>query len=302
MLLVAAAWIASISPARADDPYRALAERLASANLPSNARIEVVAGRVPGLPVAFSPPPRSTIVGTVIRRPNPSPSPQAVQYTVYDVYVDLPGTAGAAVDALEAAFAPRGYRRTQASTPLGGFQGEEVNWFATLCATPAAPAITIRAVAVNNVAHAQVSETAAEGTGGPVRSVCSVPATPGPPRPPPRLAPAFSLPVLGRLPDVTVQSRGGARSDNDASSFAEITANLSARALVEAWSAQLVTQGWASHGVASTPESAVATFGRTVDGRAQLATLMVARRREGHYWAVIQSAFADPPADPSASR
>lgn len=271
----------AVAPA-ADDPValRALAMRLADENGNGSADVQLTVASVAQLPVPLALPAGAHAVGTVVRRPTGPGWYGAYRYTEYRVYLDAPQAPDDLVAALTTALQPGGYQRK--TPPPGGFavSGAE---YVTLCKDATSPAVILRAARRGERTEAVITESIASADnpqgGG---TACS-------PRPMIGGSDATPLPKIGAVDGVTVSRRSISSGYGFSEQTVDVTTAVAPAALVAAWSRQIAGDGWSPDGSAAGDAGAVATFRRTVDGRARVIVVSLGRVAQGRYLASLRS-------------
>jgi hypothetical protein len=293
---VAAALIAALAllagpPAVAqDDSLRVLAERLARDSALGPADIELDAGTIPALPVAFVPPSGARIVGTAVERPRagtPAVQPRTTRYRVYFSAAQPPR---ALVDALIAGFARDGYalKPLQFGPVAGGLPNPAVA-VANLCRTAADPSVFVRARRTGAETDAVVEEALAPPADTPFGGPCDDRRS---------ADPQAVLPLLRSAPAVSVSLRSNSTAPDGATETADVFTSLAPRTVVEGWAAQAVADGWAERSIVSSDALATASFARDVAGRPRLLVIALARVRTGQFYASLTNVAT--PAEPTS--
>ena len=270
---------------------RALAERLARESTLGPSDVNLFAGTIPALPVAFVPPPSAQVIGATLERPRAGGIAAAPRFTRYRVFLTVPNTAQEIVDAIVAGFARSGYARTPTvfGNAPGGFASASPIT-ANLCRAAGDPRILVRARSTGSASDVVVEETVSVLGGA--REVG------GPCDPERRIDPQAGLPAIRSARAVSIVTRANAATPDASSQTADVFTGLGARTLVEGWAAQAVADGWALRSVTSSEETAVATLARDLDGHPRLLLIAVARVRPGQYYASLTNAAT--PAEPNA--
>jgi hypothetical protein len=292
-LAVCALLSQALGAAAQPDPgaLSALAERLARDSALGSSEIELFAGAIPALPVAFTPPPGTRVIGTAVERARPAAPATAARFTRFRIYLTLTGTPEAAVDAIAAGFASGGYARTPAlfgSAPGGFATASPV--VANFCRAAGDPRVLVRARTVGASTDAVVEETVRAPGGG--RELG------GPCEPDRRPDPLAGLPVLRSARAVAVVTRANALAPDATTQTADVFTTLAARTVLDGWTADAVAGGWTLRSVTSTDEIAVAALARELEGHPRTLVISIARVRPGQYYASLTNAAT--PAEPNA--
>ena len=292
--LIAACAVLVPAPLPAQDAgaLRALGERVARDSAAGPADIELLAGTIPNLPVAFAPPAGAKVVGTVVERPRADATAGQNRYTRYRVYFSAAPSPQELVDAVAAGFARSGYAVTPTlyGNARGGFASTSPV-AANLCRAAGDPRVLVRARTSGAATDAVVEET--------------IPA-PGNPRdgggpcdPARRADPFATFPVLRSTRSVAITTRVNAVTPDSLTQTADVYTSLAARTIVDGWAAQAVADGWTQRTVVSTDEGAFATFARDLEGRTRLLVVSLGRVRAGQYYASLTSVSV--PAEPNSA-
>ena len=286
-LVLAAFGLTPVAAAAADDPaaLRALAMRLANDNGSGSADIELTVASVAQLPVPLAIPGGAQVLGTVLRRPTGSAPLGMYRYTEYRVYLDSAQTPDDLVAALASALQPAGYQRKVSAfgQPAGGFAVSAPEMVA-LCKDETAPAVIVRSARRDGRTEAVVTETI-PSPDNPQRggTACSA-------RPMFGGQDASPLPVLGAVDGVTVSRRSSnfrlrvLRANRRRRH--RVAARGGADGVVQADRGRRVVGGGSP---AVSDAGAVASFRRTVDGRARVVVVSLARIAQGRYLASIRN-------------
>jgi hypothetical protein len=222
----------------------------------------------------------------VVRRPTGPSTYGAYRYTEYRVYLDSAQAPDDLVAALATALQPAGYQRKIPSfgQPGGGFavSGPE---YVTLCKDETAPAVILRSSRHDGRTEAIITETIPSAD-NPQRggTACSVR---------PFIAAgsdASPLPKIGAVDGVTVSRRSGTSGYGFSEQTVDVATALSPAAVVSAWSKQIADDGWSPDGSPALGDvGGVATFRRTVDGRARVIVVSLGRVGQGRYLASVRN-------------
>ena len=286
LVIAAFGLVPAVAPA-ADDPValRALAARLANDYGSGPADVQLTVASVAQLPVPLALPAGARVVGTVVRRPTGPATYGMYRYTEYRVYVDAPQAPDEFVAALASALQPEGYSRKVPSfgQPGGGFAVSAPE-FATLCKDETAPAVNVRSSRRDGHTEAVITETI-PSPDNPQRG-----GTPCSSRPTMAGSDSSPLPKIGAVDGVTVSRRSSTSGYGFSEQTVDVTTALTPAAVVTAWSKQITDDGWLPDGPAAVGDAgAIATFRRTVDGRARVIVMSLGRVAQGRYLASVRN-------------
>jgi hypothetical protein len=299
LFLAASGLVPAVAPA-ADDPaaLRALAVRLATENVNGPADVELRVASVVQLPIPLALPADAHVVGSMVRRPTGTADYGGYRYTEYRVYLDSAQPPEALVAALASALQPAGYQRKIPSfgQPAGGFavSGPE---FITLCKDETSPAVILRASRRGGRTEAVVTETI-PSPDNPQRAgtACG-------PRPTVVGSDTSPLPKIGSLDGVTITRRSATSGYGFSEQTVDVTTGLAPAALVAAWSKQIAADGWSVDAPPAAGDAgAVATFRRTVDGRARVVVVSLGRVAQGRYLASVRNIGSGEPSTAATGR
>ncbi len=287
--LTAALFLVPSAAAPADDPgaLRLLADRVAGEYASANTAVDLEVAKIGTLPIPLTFPSSACIVGELVRRPV-GEAYGTYRYTEYHVYLDTAQPSDALVQAIVSSAATAGYVPFTSSigTVAGGFVTAPTT--TVLCKDGSTDAIAIRSG--NSGARAEVTVT------------ISIPAATNAPfagtqcggRPRTTFGDPAGLPVIRQIDGARVERRSTSGAVGFSEQTADVYTELAPRALLDAWSKQLVADGWTASSPAVNDTAGIATFRGSIGGLPRLASLSVLRAGAGRLIASVRSVQMEP--------